>query len=46
MGLGLVFFGMSVMSDAMAPLRTSETFIDVMATLEFPLLGKTLEDRT
>ena len=39
MGLGLVFFGMSLMSDAMAPLRTSETFIDAMATLEFPLLG-------
>jgi phosphate:Na+ symporter len=39
MGLGLVFFGMSLMGDAMAPLRTSETFIDVMAELENPFLG-------
>ncbi len=39
LGQGLVFFGMSLMGDAMAPLRTSETFIDVMATLENPFLG-------
>jgi phosphate:Na+ symporter len=39
MGLGLVFFGMSLMGDAMAPLRTSQTFIDVMAELENPFLG-------
>ncbi len=39
MGLGLVFFGMSLMGDAMSPLRTSDTFIDVMAALENPLLG-------
>ncbi|MFQ5555432.1 MAG: Na/Pi cotransporter family protein, partial [Acidimicrobiia bacterium] len=39
MGLGLVFFGMSVMGDAMAPLRSSETFIDAMATLQNPFLG-------
>jgi phosphate:Na+ symporter len=39
LGLGLVFFGMSLMGDAMEPLRSSETFIDAMATLENPLLG-------
>ena len=39
MGLGLVFFGMNVMGDAMAPLRSSETFIDAMTRLENPLAG-------
>ncbi len=39
MGLGLVFFGMSLMGDAMSPLRTSETFVDVMTQLENPFLG-------
>ncbi|MDH3731525.1 MAG: Na/Pi cotransporter family protein, partial [Acidimicrobiia bacterium] len=39
MGLGLLFFGMSLMGDAMSPLRTSEGFIDAMAALENPLLG-------
>jgi phosphate:Na+ symporter len=39
LGLGLVFFGMSLMGDAMAPLRDSETFIDTMAQLENPFLG-------
>lgn len=39
MGLGLVFFGMSMMSEAMEPLRSSEAFIDAMARLETPLLG-------
>jgi phosphate:Na+ symporter len=39
MGLGLVFFGMSVMSDAMAPLRTYEPFLDVMEEMENPLIG-------
>ncbi len=39
MGLGLVFFGMATMGDAMSPLRTSETFIDLMATLANPFLG-------
>lgn len=37
MGLGLVFFGMSVMSDGMKPLRTYKPFIDFMITLESPL---------
>ena len=39
MGLGLVFFGMSLMGEAMEPLRSSETFIDAMTRLESPLFG-------
>ena len=39
MGLGLVFFGMSVMSDAMKPLRSYQPFLDLMITMENPLLG-------
>lgn len=39
MGLGLVFFGMSIMSDAMAPLRSYQPFLDLMASMENPLIG-------
>ena len=39
LGLGLIFFGMSLMGDAMSPLRSSDTFIDLMASLENPFLG-------
>jgi phosphate:Na+ symporter len=39
MGLGLVFFGMLVMSDAMEPLRDSAAFIDFLARAENPLLA-------
>ncbi len=39
MGLGLLFFGMSVMGDAMQPLRTLQPFLDLMIDLENPLLG-------
>ncbi len=39
MGLGLIFFGMSVMGAAMAPLRTYEPFIDLMAAMRNPLLA-------
>jgi phosphate:Na+ symporter len=39
MGLGLVFFGMSVMSDAMRPLRTFQPFLDLMIQMENPLIG-------
>jgi phosphate:Na+ symporter len=39
LGLGLVFFGMTLMGDAMSPLRSSQTFIDLMTRLENPLLG-------
>ncbi len=39
MGLGLVFFGMGVMSDAMSPLRSYQPFLDIMQTMENPLIG-------
>ncbi len=39
MGLGMVFFGMSVMSDATKPLRTYQPFIDMMQQMETPLYG-------
>ncbi|SDW93875.1 Na/Pi cotransporter family protein [Thiocapsa roseopersicina] len=39
MGLGLVFFGMSIMSDAMVPLRTYEPFLDFVRRLENPAIG-------
>ena len=39
MGLGLVFFGMSIMSDAMKPLRTYQPFLDLMVSMANPLLG-------
>jgi phosphate:Na+ symporter len=39
MGLGLVFFGMTVMSEAMEPLRSYEPFLDAMITMETPLVG-------
>ena len=39
MGLGLVFFGMSVMSDAMKPLRSYQPFLDLMVQMETPLIG-------
>jgi len=39
MGLGLVFFGMTVMSDAMQPLRSYQPFLDLMITMENPFVG-------
>ena len=39
MGLGLVFFGMSVMSDAMKPLRSFQPFLDLMIQMENPIIG-------
>ena len=39
MGLGLVFFGMSVMSEAMKPLRSYQPFLDLMIQMENPLIG-------
>jgi len=39
MGLGLIFFGMGIMSDAMAPLREYEPFIHFMVAMEQPWLG-------
>lgn len=39
MGLGLIFFGMSIMGDAMSPLRSSSAFLGVMTRMESPLFG-------
>ena len=39
MGLGLIFFGMGIMGEAMAPLRTFPPFLELMQALENPLLG-------
>jgi phosphate:Na+ symporter len=39
MGLGLVFYGMSIMSEAMTPLRTYEPFMVFLQKMERPLLG-------
>ncbi|MCP3974452.1 MAG: Na/Pi cotransporter family protein [bacterium] len=39
LGLGLVFFGMAVMADAMDPLRDYQPFIDAMNGLKNPFLG-------
>ena len=38
-GLGVLFLGMGMMSDAMAPLRDSQFFIDLMTQLSNPVLG-------
>jgi phosphate:Na+ symporter len=39
LGLGLLFLGMGVMSDATYPLRTHEPFIALMQRMNNPLLG-------
>ena len=39
MGLGLVFFGMGLMSDAMTPLRTFEPFIEFLESMKNPIIG-------
>jgi phosphate:Na+ symporter len=39
MGLGLIFFGMGVMSDGMHPLRTYEPFINLMQNVSRPVIG-------
>ncbi len=39
LGLGLVFFGMAVMGDAMDPLRDYQPFVDAMDGLKTPLVG-------
>jgi len=38
-GFGVLFFGMHIMSDAMAPLREWGPFIDLLLKLENPILG-------
>jgi phosphate:Na+ symporter len=39
LGLGLIFYGMGAMGNAMAPLRTHEGFIDLLQTMQNPFLG-------
>ncbi len=39
MGLGLIFFGMGVMSAGMKPLRSYEPFIELMRDVSTPALG-------
>lgn len=38
-GLGVLFIGLGMMSDAMMPLRESETFINLMTSFSNPILG-------
>lgn len=38
-GLGLVFFGMSIMNETMMPLRSYGPFLELMVRMEQPLLG-------
>lgn len=39
MGLGLVFFGMGLMGEAMYPLRSDPVFLDLMRRVSHPALG-------
>lgn len=39
LGIGLIFFGMGVMSEAMAPLRGYAPFLELMRGLEQPAVG-------
>lgn len=39
MGLGVIFLGLDLMSTHMAPLRSHQPFLDLMARMENPLLG-------
>ncbi|HHS99585.1 MAG TPA: Na/Pi cotransporter family protein, partial [Thiomicrospira sp.] len=39
MGLGLIFFGMNLMGEGMAPLRSYEPFLELMSEMQNPLYG-------
>lgn len=39
LGLGLVFFGMEIMGKAVAPLRTFQPLLQLLANLENPVIG-------
>lgn len=39
MGLGLIFYGMGLMGDAMNPLRSYEPFLQLMSQMDRPLLA-------
>jgi len=39
MGLGMIFFGMGIMSEAMKPLRTYQPFVEMMQQVSHPAIG-------
>jgi phosphate:Na+ symporter len=39
MGLGLLFYGMGAMGEAMSPLRTNQRFAELLQSLQSPVLG-------
>jgi len=39
MGIGLVFYGMGLMSQAMTPMRSYEPFLEILKSLENPMAG-------
>ena len=39
MGLGMIFFGMGIMSAGMKPLRTYQPFIELMQNVSNPAIG-------
>ncbi len=39
MGIGLVFYGMGLMSSAMTPLRSYQPFLDMLTAMERPMAG-------
>lgn len=39
MGIGLVFYGMGLMGEAMTPLRSYEPFLEILKNLERPMAG-------
>ncbi|HHH38875.1 MAG TPA: Na/Pi cotransporter family protein [Sedimenticola sp.] len=39
MGIGLVFYGMGLMGEAMTPMRTYEPFLEILKSLEKPAAG-------
>jgi phosphate:Na+ symporter len=39
MGLGLLFYGMGTMGEAMSPLRTNQGFAELLQSLQNPVLG-------
>ncbi|RUM91911.1 MAG: Na/Pi cotransporter family protein [Thiomicrospira sp.] len=39
LGLGLIFFGMNVMSEGMAPLKSYEPFLNLMVEMQNPFYG-------
>lgn len=39
LGLGVVFFGMSLMSEHMRPLRSHQPFLDLMQSMQSPMWG-------